>query len=166
MGEPGVVDCAGGSVSVRWHSRVGRAAAARVFTALVPRHFCDIHHELDAGWNVETLDVRDTSGRPLLWMGKGPWVERVVTPPELSLAVGPEQCASIPSGCTLASQYAIDFTRGGLTERLAYGTHQERDGYIFVHAGCDIGTVAVDGCYDGAPAGVTALMWAAPAAAP
>jgi hypothetical protein len=122
----------------------------------------DIHHEVDTGWNAETLDVRDTSGRLLLWMGKGPWVERVVTPPELSLAVGPEQCASIPSGCSLASQYAIDFTRGGLTERLAYGAHQERDGYIFVHAGCDIGTVRVDDCYDGAPAGVTALMWAAP----
>lgn len=108
----------------------------------------------------ETLQVRDGSGRLLLWMATAADTQYLATPAELSIATGPEQCANVPSGCTLASQYAIDFTLNGLTEEVAYGKSREADGYVLVHGGYDVGILAVDGCDDGAAPGVTAQVWA------
>ena len=116
----------------------------------------------------ETLVVRDPAGSLLLWLGEALSLEGLVgTPDEFALAQGPEQCATLGSGCMLASQLGIDFKLGDNTERLTYGTHRESNGFVFVHGGYDRGTVQLQGCYDGAPAGVTAAVWAvAPPPAP
>jgi hypothetical protein len=88
----------------------------------------DISYIRQAATLGATLDVRSTSGKLLLWMGQALELESVVTPAELSVATGPEQCATLPSGCYLSSQYAIDFDMGGQTERLTYGASVTRGG--------------------------------------
>jgi hypothetical protein len=112
----------------------------------------------------ERLLVRDDAGQLLLWMVEALSLDDVVAPSELTLAMGPEQCAMVPSGCTLASQLGIDFTLDGTTQRLAYGERRESGGFVFVHGGYELGLVSFDGCYDGAAAGVTAEVWAVPRA--
>ena len=110
----------------------------------------------------EVVLARDTAGALLLWHGADLRLETLRTPPELFLSTGTEQCATIPSGCYQASQYAIDFYIGDDREQLTYGQHVARGGYVLVHAGYDVGTAQLQGCDDGTPAGVAAELWAAP----